>query len=103
MRDQTFEGVELNLKALRIPVPLNHAQDFKLPMNTSAPVPGPGAAFAKGGCGCLILFLVVGFLVVALGGSMHIDLGGALILFLIGGVLGLIVLAIYNKGRMDPR
>jgi hypothetical protein len=60
-----------------------------------------GTAFAKGGCGCLIAFLVVGFLVVILGGSMHIDLGGAILLFLIGGVIGLIALAVYNKGKRD--
>jgi hypothetical protein len=55
----------------------------------------------KGGCGCLVLFLAVGLLAVLFGGSMRIDAGGAILLFVIGGVVGLIVLAIYNKGRND--
>jgi hypothetical protein len=59
------------------------------------------SAFAKGGCGCLIAFFVVGFLVVAAGGSFFIDLGGFILLFVIGGVIGLVVLAIYNRGRND--
>lgn len=60
-----------------------------------------GTAFAKGGGGCLIAFFVIGFLVVLVGGSVHIDLGGAILLFVIGGIIGLIVLAIYNKGKRD--
>jgi len=56
-------------------------------------------AFTKGGCGCLIAFLVIGLLCVLVGGSVHIDIGGAIALFLIGGVIGLVVLAIYNKGK----
>jgi len=63
--------------------------------------PGAGGAFLKGGCGCIVAFLVIGLLVVAVGGSMHIDIGGAILLFVIGGIIGLIVLAIYNKGRRD--
>lgn len=63
---------------------------------------GPGAAaFAKGGCGCLAGFVAIGLLVVLIGGNMHIDLGGAICLFIGGGILGLIVLTIYNKGRRD--
>ena len=56
-------------------------------------------AFAKGGCGCLVAFLVVGLFVVMIGGSMHIDIGGAIMLFVIGGVIGLVVLTVYNKGK----
>ena len=56
-------------------------------------------AFAKGGCGCLVTFLVVGLFVVMIGGSMHIDIGGAIMLFVIGGVIGLVVLTVYNKGK----
>jgi len=63
--------------------------------------PSAGAAFAKGGCGCLIAFLVFGFFVAIVGGNVHIDLGGAILLFVIGGILGLIVLSIYKKGRRD--
>lgn len=60
-----------------------------------------GNAFAKGGCGCLVGFVVLGLLVALLGGSFHIDLGGAIMLFVIGGVVGLIYLSIYNKGKRD--
>jgi hypothetical protein len=38
---------------------------------------------------------------VVLGGRAYIDIGGAALLFVIGGVVGLVVLAIYNKGRHD--
>lgn len=64
--------------------------------------PTKGSAFVKGGCGCLLGFLAVGFLIVLVGGRMHIDLGGAVLLFLIGGGIGLLVLWIYNKGRQAP-
>lgn len=60
-----------------------------------------GSAFVKGGCGCIVAFLVVGLLAVSFGGSMHIDLVGAILLFLIGGVIGLVLLAAYNRGRRD--
>ncbi len=58
-------------------------------------------AFAKGGCGCLLVFLVLGLFAVLLGGNVHIDPGGAIMLFVIGGVIGLVVLMIYNKGKAD--
>jgi hypothetical protein len=58
-------------------------------------------AFAKGGCGCLLAFAALALIAVVLGGSAHIDIGGAILLFVIGGVIGLVVLAIYNKGRRD--
>jgi hypothetical protein len=54
-------------------------------------------AFVKGGCGCLLGFLGLGFLVLVLGGRVRMDLGGALLLFLIGGVSGLVFLAGYKK------
>ena len=60
-----------------------------------------GEAFVKGGCGCLIGFVVLGLSCALVGGRFRIDLGGAVMLFVIGGVIGLIVLAIYNKGRDD--
>lgn len=63
--------------------------------------PSKGAAFVKGGFGCLIAFISLGLLAVLLRGSFHIDIGGAVLLFVIGGTLGLIVLAIYNRGRRD--
>jgi len=58
-------------------------------------------AFTKGGCGCLIAFFVIGFLLVLIGGRMHINLGGAILLFVIGGIIGIIILAVYNKGKRD--
>jgi len=62
---------------------------------------GSGRAFMKGGAGCLVAFLVLGLLAVVLGGTMHFDIGGLILLFVIGGVVGLVVFAIYNKGRRD--
>ena len=58
-------------------------------------------AFAKGGCGCFLLFILFAGIAMLLGGNAHIDLGGAFLLFFIGGILGLIILAIYNKGKRD--
>ena len=60
-----------------------------------------GSAFLKGGCGCLVAFVVLGLSCALIGGNVHIDLGGAVMLFVIGGIIGLIVLAVYNKGRDD--
>lgn len=60
-----------------------------------------GSAFGMGGCGCLVLFALAAFIAVLAGGHAHADVGGLLVLFLIGGIVGLIVLAIYNKGRKD--
>lgn len=56
-------------------------------------------AFTKGGCGCLIAFLTIGFFFVLIGGRMYIDIGGAIMLFVLGGVMGLVTLAIFNKGK----
>ncbi len=60
-----------------------------------------GSAFAKGGCGCLAAFAAFALVAIVLGGSAHIDIGGAILLFVIGGVIGVIVLAIYNKGKRE--
>ena len=64
-------------------------------------MPDKGAAFTKGGLGCLAAFAVVAVLAIMFGGSAHINLGGAVLLFVIGGLIGLVVLAVYNKGRRD--
>jgi len=61
--------------------------------------PFKGLAFLKGGCGCLAIFAFFALLALALGGHAYADLGGLILLFVIGGVIGLIVLAIYNRGR----
>jgi len=63
--------------------------------------PGRAASFAKGGCGCLLAFLIGGLFVVVLGGRVHLDVGGALMLFLVGGVIALMVRAGYIRGQRD--
>ncbi len=63
--------------------------------------PTKGQAFVKGGCGCLLAFVVLALVAVLLGGRAHADIGGLVVLFLIGGIIGLVVLAIYNRGRRD--
>lgn len=64
---------------------------------------GKGEAFIKGGCGCIVAFLAIGIFFVLIGGTMYIDPGGAILLFVIGGVMGLIVRAIYNRGAHDAQ
>lgn len=61
-------------------------------------IPTKTSAFLKGGCGCLVTFFAFAFFAVILGGNAHFDVGGLLLLFLIGGVLGLLVRWIYAKG-----
>jgi hypothetical protein len=58
-----------------------------------------GEAFVKGGCGCIAAFLAIGFMFVIFGGSVHIDAGGAVMLFVMGGVIGLICIFIHRKGE----
>lgn len=58
-------------------------------------------AFSKGGLGCLGAFLICAAIAVVLGGTAHIDIAGAAFLFVVGGLLGLLVLWIYNKGKRD--
>ncbi len=57
-----------------------------------------GKAFIKGGLGCLAAFIVIAILALLVGGSAYIDIGGAIMLFVIGGLIGLGVNAIYNMG-----
>ena len=76
------------------------------PPLSSSPNPSPdsptkGGAFVKGGCGCLLAFAALALLTILFGGSAHADAGGIVMLFVIGGIVGLIVLAIYNRGRRD--
>lgn len=63
--------------------------------------PAKGRAFVKGGVGCLGTFIALGLLVLTLGGTMQLDIGGAIMLFVIGGLIGLIVNAIYQRGKRD--
>lgn len=64
-------------------------------------MPKQGEAFLKGGIGCLLAFGGMAACAVLVGGTAHIDIGGAVILLVIGGVIGLIINAIYQKGRKD--
>ena len=60
-----------------------------------------GSAFLKGGAGCFAIFIALALLALLFGGSAHLDIGGVVMLFVIGGVIGLAVNAIYQKGRRD--
>lgn len=60
-----------------------------------------GKAFVKGGVGCFVIFIVLAILAVIFGGNVHADLGGVVILFVIGGVIGLVANWIYQKGKRD--
>ena len=59
------------------------------------------SAFLKGGVGCFLVFIVLALLALLAGGSVRLDLGGVLLLFIIGGLIGLAVNWIYQKGRKD--
>jgi len=60
-----------------------------------------GSAFLKGGAGCFVVFIVLALLALLMGGSVRMDLGGVVLLFLIGGLIGLAVNWVYQKGRRD--
>lgn len=62
---------------------------------------GNGKAFLKGGIGCFALFAVFGVIALLAGGYVRADAGGIGLLFIIGGVIGLVINAIYQKGRRD--
>jgi uncharacterized membrane protein YGL010W len=47
----------------------------------------------------LVVFAVLAFIAVLLGGHAHANVGGVVFLFVIGGIIGLIAFSIYNKGR----
>jgi len=67
--------------------------------------PTKGGAFLKGGIGCLFIFAGLAFLAFVFGGEAHADAGGLVLLFIFGGVLGLIIFLIfmrgYRRGRKD--
>jgi hypothetical protein len=63
--------------------------------------PTKGQAFVKGGVGCLPLFVALALVALIFGGEAHADIGGIVVLFLIGGGVGLVDLYIYNRGRRD--
>jgi hypothetical protein len=64
-------------------------------------MPGKGKAFLKGGIGCLVIFAILAIIVVAADGSAELNAGGAVVLLFLGGVIGLLINWIYQKGRRD--
>ncbi len=64
-------------------------------------MPEGGKAFAKGSIGCIAAFFILAILAVAVGGQAHIDAGGFIMLIVIGGIIGLVVNYIYQKGKRD--
>ncbi len=63
--------------------------------------PIPIQAFAMGGCGCVGAFLFLGLFSLMMGRGFFFDLLGLIFLFVCGGVLGLVGLAFYKKGKED--
>lgn len=82
MRSYSFEGIDSVV--MQEPIPSRR-----------------GAAFAKGSGGCLLAFVVIAALTLMAGGTAYIDAGGFVMLIIIGGIIGLIVNAIYRKGQRD--
>ena len=60
-----------------------------------------GGAFLKGGLGCLAVLIVMGVAAVLLGGNVEVSLGGVILLFLAGGLIGLAAWAISERGGRD--
>lgn len=58
----------------------------------------PARSFVLGGCGCLGLVLLGAVFLVAIGGHVRLDVGGALALFVIGGLGGLALNSAYRRG-----
>ena len=58
-------------------------------------------AFFRGGLWVLAVFLVLAGISLAVGGEAHADSWGVVALFIIGGVAGIVIRAIYRKGRKD--
>jgi hypothetical protein len=57
----------------------------------------PGWAFVKGGLWTLGGFLALGLMCVAVGGHMRIDPCGAAVLFVIGGLVRLVLRAVFGS------
>ena len=74
-----------------------------MPKRCKKPIPTAWAAFVKGGLWAWGVFLGLAFLAAIFGGTSHADFGGFVILFILGGIIGLIVRAIYKKGREDGK
>ena len=71
------------------------------PEPPAPPTPAGGTvtgAIFKGGIAALVCFGFFAALAIGFGGRAHADAGGLLMLFLLGGAVGLIVRAIYRHG-----
>jgi hypothetical protein len=55
--------------------------------------------FVKGGFGCLGIFFAFGILMLLVGGHFYFDFGGLIMLFILGGILGLIARSVFNAGK----
>ena len=62
---------------------------------------GKGLAFLEGGFDCLGVALALGLFSAMVGGTLYFDVSGLFLLFIIGGVTGLIVWAVYNRIRRN--
>jgi hypothetical protein len=69
----------------------------------AAPPSGFGMAFLKGGIIAVVGFFALGITCAMAGGWFHIDLCGGLVLFAIGGLIGLAVHAIFRRGYRQGR
>ena len=56
----------------------------------------------RGGCGCILAFVVLGVIAVAAGGHAHADAGGLIIRFVLGGIAGLLVYAVRGGHLPKP-
>ena len=82
--------------------------DFVPPPETPQTIAPPkqhalsaAGAFLRGGLWALAIFGVLAAISLVAGGQAYADIGGILLLFGIGGIIGIVLRAIYNKGRRD--
>jgi len=57
--------------------------------------------FITGGFWALCIVGALALVVLAFGGEVRVNVGGLIFLFCLGGIIGLVVCAIYDKGRRD--
>lgn len=60
-----------------------------------------GSAFLKGGVGLLAAFLIAGLVMILLGRTLEVSVGGFVLLFLVGGIIGLVSWALYDRSRRE--
>ena len=88
-----------------LPLPDDFLPPPELPVAVSASSTPPAltaaSAFMLGGLSAVAVFGALAVISIAVGGRAHVDLGGILFLFGTGGFVGIVVRAIYLKGRRD--